>query len=109
MEGITPCAVVPKLHLQHLQGSLALLRRSRRAYILSILLRREPGSSLTSVPLGGETYIPVVQNPRPTSSAKSETSPGRIRVLMSRILHSAAPAVDWLRGKLEQKNQALVE
>ena len=86
-----------------------MLRNSRRAYILSILLRREPRSSLTSVPLGGETYIPVPQNPSPQSPAKSETHPRRIRVLMSRILHSAAAAVDWLRGKLEKKNQALVE
>jgi hypothetical protein len=59
--------------------------------------------------LGGETYIPILQNPSPASPAKSETHPRRIRVLMSRILHSAAPAVDWLRGKLEQKKQVLVE
>ncbi len=57
-----------------------MLCNSRKAYILPIL-RREPRSLLTVVRLGGETGIPVPQNPSHTFPAKSETWSCRIRVL----------------------------
>ncbi len=64
MEGITACAVALKLHLCHLQGSLVLLRNSRRAYILSILWR-EPWSLININPVGRLNVHP--------NSAESET------------------------------------